>query len=232
MLAMALAASAPSAWAAPKRAAGAPRETRAAPETVFVKYTPPPVETRSVPEPTRPPRQYAFSGPTRDFSQAFGMYVGVYAAEVLGANPYTNLYWNLYPRGQSFFFEFGAGIGTVQSGFSESVFRTDGFFEYPFLATLDVLGGWSYTGLSRGEGRGGGLFPYFVAGITSVYQGGVPNVGGVLGFGNRMSVPFMSNGSRWVMNYGVRYHVYSHKFSSSPSLTQNFVVLIGVQKYY
>ena len=83
-----------------------------------------------------------------------------------------------------------------------------------------------------GGGRGAGLFPYFVSGITAVYQGGVPNVGGVIGFGNRMSLPYGPKNGRWALNYGLRDHIYSQKLRNEPSLTQNFVILIGTQKYF
>ena len=96
----------------------------------------------------------------------------------------------------------------------------------------EALGGYSLTGLTRGEGRSGGLFPYFVGGITAVWQGGIPNIGAVLGFGNRMKVPFMSKNNRYALNYGVRDHIYSQKLKTEPSITQNLVLMAGVQKYF
>jgi hypothetical protein len=171
------------------------------------------------------------TGPARDFSQAAGLYVGFYAAEVLGSNPYANAFWDLYPQGQAFFFEFTAGIGTVQSSFSESVVGGD-VFPHSFMITSEALGGYSLSGLTRGDGRSGGLYPYFLAGIAAVYQGGIPNIGGVLGFGNRMALPFGPRNSPYALNYGLRDHIYSQKIRTEPSLTQNFVLLIGVQKYF
>jgi hypothetical protein len=171
------------------------------------------------------------TGPTREYAQAYGVYAGFYAAEVLGSNPFGTLYWDLYPKGEAYFFEFTAGGGTVQSSFSRSIVGADEF-EHNWLLAFEALGGYAYTGLSRGEGRNGGLFPYFVAGITAVYQGGVPNVGGVLGFGNRMSLPFGPKSGLWALNYGLRDHIYSQKLRNEPSLTQNFVLLIGVQRYF
>jgi hypothetical protein len=174
----------------------------------------------------------AFSaGPSRNYAQAFGLNIGYYAAEVLGTNPYTNLFWDLYPEGQAFFFQFTSGIGTVQSDFAESII---GGTQTPhsFMIAGEALGGYSLSGLSRGDGRSGGLFPYFVAGITAVWQGGIPNIGAVFGFGNRMNVPFMSKNGRYALNYGVHDHIYSQKLKTNPSLTQNFVLLAGVQKYF
>lgn len=233
-----LAVLAASAWSAPRKAAAkAPKAApRMAAETVYVQVTPPREREPAHAAPAAAAAstrhtERSFSGPARDYSQAYGMYVGFYNAEVLGSNPFGTLFWDIYPDGQAFFFEFTAGGGTVQSAFSKSVVGADEF-EHNWLIALEALGGLSYSGLARGDGRGAGLFPYFVAGITAVYQGGVPNVGGVLGFGNRMNMPFMPKNGRWALNYGVRDHVYSQKIRNEPSLTQNFVLLIGTQKYF
>lgn len=209
---------------------------RPAPETVFVQVAPPreaPMALAAASAPARETRrpERTFSGPARDFSQAYGAFAGFYSAEVLGSNPFGTLFWDIYPQGQPYFFEFTAGGGTVQSSFSRSVVGADEF-EHNWLIALEALGGMTYSGLARGDGRGAGLFPYFVAGITAVYQGGVPNVGGVVGFGNRMPMPFMSKNGHWALNYGLRDHIYSQKLRNEPSLTQNFVFLVGAQKYF
>jgi hypothetical protein len=212
----------------------APRPAPA--ETVYVQVAAPvaAAPARSAdPEPARESRrpERIFSGPARDAAQAYGAYAGFYNAEVLGSNPFGTLFWDIYPQGQSYFFQFTAGGGTVQSDFSRSVVGADEF-EHNWLIALEALGGMTYSGLSKGAGRGAGLFPYFVAGITAVYQGGVPNVGGVVGFGNRMPMPFMAKNGPWALNYGLRDHIYSQKLRNEPSLTQNFVFLVGAQKYF
>ncbi|MDB5103502.1 MAG: hypothetical protein JWP91_1191 [Fibrobacteres bacterium] len=241
-----LAAFATAAWSAPRKGTGAmkpplsDRGSRAPAETVFVPVnqtaTAPVRESR---EPESSARESgsrrseaAFSpGPNRNYAQAFGMNVGFYAAEVLGTNPYTNLFWDLYPEGQAFFFQFTSGIGTVQSSFAESII---GGTQTPhsFMIAGEALGGYTLTGLTRGDGRSGGLYPYFVGGITAVWQGGIPNIGAVAGFGNRTNLPFGPKNARYALNYGVHDHVYSQKLKTNPSLTQNFVVLVGVQKYF
>ncbi len=232
-------------WAAPRKSApgrsgSVDRSADRAPaETVYVP-TAPPLEapassfgssssSRDTEE--RRPRPFIVTGPARDFGQSYGLYGGFYNAEVLGNNPYANLYWDLFPGDQSYFFEFTSGIGTVQSSFSESVVG-GGVFPHSFMITGEALGGYTYSGLARGPGRAGGLYPYFLAGIAAIYQGGIPNIGGVLGFGNRMNLPFGPKDGRWALNYGMRDHIYSQKIRTQPSMTQNFVLLIGVQKYY
>ncbi len=176
-------------------------------------------------------RPSATFGPLKPYSKAYGLYGGFYNAEVLGSNPYANFFMDLYPGEDPYFFEFTTGIGTVQSSFSESVVG-GGVFPHNFMITIEALGGLTVSGLTKGQGRAGGLFPYFLGGITAIWQGGVPNIGGVLGFGNRMNLPFWNKEGRWAWNYGVRDHIYSQKIRSDPSLTQNFVVLIGLQKYF
>jgi hypothetical protein len=232
------------AQAAPRHAA-APKPSAAKPETVYVASpTPPAREPREprAPEPAREaePRRVeaAFASPLRDYGQSFGAYAGFYVAEVLGTNPYGTTFWEFYPAGQPFFFQFDCGAGTVQSGFSRDVVGGD-LFDHNFLLSLDALGGYSLTGMTGGPGRGGGLFPYFLAGITAFWQGGlpilqesVPNIGGVIGFGNRTRIPFLEARRDWAFNYVVRDNIYAQKIRTTPSLTQNFALLIGVQRYW
>jgi hypothetical protein len=231
------------AWSAPRKSGGAKSSPvdrtvpRPAAETVYVPVAPPAsaqesrVAEASSRESDARRREGQFStGPARTYGQAFGLYLGSYTAELLGTNPYANFFWDLYPDGQTFFFEFSAGGGTVQSGFSESVVGQR--FDKNYLITFEALGGYTLSGLSKGNGRSGGLYPYFVAGITAVYQGGVPNFGGAIGFGNRMDLPFGLKNHRYALNYGIRDHIYSPNFGSHRSLTQNPVLLVGVQKYF
>jgi hypothetical protein len=226
--------SAPSKTASPDRSLG-----RAPAETVYVPVAPvanPAPLFASSPSPARDTderrtRAAFSSGPTRDFAQSYGLYGGFYNAEVLGSNPYANLFWDLFPGDQAYFFEFTSGVGTVQSAFSKSVVG-GGVFPHSYMITAEALGGYTYSGLNHGPGRAGGLFPYFTGGITAIYQGGVPNIGAVIGFGNRMNLPFGPKDGRWALNYGLRDHIYSQKIRTRPSMTQNFVLLIGVQKYY
>jgi hypothetical protein len=242
---LALGLCAAAAQAAPRKAP-APKPAIAKPETVYVAAPQPsPRETRS-PEPIReaardpePRRSESAPGsPLRNYAQAFGGYGGFYVADVLGTTPFGALFWELYPAEQAFFFQCDIGIGTVQSGFSEDMVGRFNF-EHNMLLTLDALGGYSFSGMASGAGRGGGLFPYFLAGVTAFWQGGfpiiqktTPNIGGVIGFGNRMRIPFFGIGRQWAFNYVVRDNVYSQKLGGTPSLTQNFALLIGVQKYW
>lgn len=226
--------------AAPHRT---PKAPVAKPETVYVASpTPPPEREMRTPEPVREsaPRrtEAAFSSPLRDYAQAVGGYAGFYVAEVLGTNPFGMGFLEYYPTGVPFFFQFDCGAGTVQSGFSKDVVGGD-LFNHNFLLSLDALGGYSLTGQTSGTGRGGGLFPFFLAGITAFWQGGlpilqksVPNIGGVIGFGNRMRIPFIAAGRDWAFNYVVRDNIYSQKIRTTPSLTQNFALLVGVQRYW
>jgi hypothetical protein len=170
------------------------------------------------------------TGPLRDYEMSVGLNAGFYSAEVLGSNPFANVFWDLYPGDQPYFFEFTLGGGSVQSDFSRSVVG-GGVFPNSFMIAGEALGGYAMSGIAKGMGRAGGLFPYFLGGITAIYQGGVPNIGGVLGFGNRMNIPFGPKDGRWALNYSMRDHIYSQKIRTTPSLTQNFVLLIGVQKY-
>lgn len=232
------------AQAAPRKPSAArPSAAKPAPETVYVAQPAPPVRESRAAEPVarEPDRrtEAAFSsGPLRDYPQAFGMYGGFYVAEVLGTNPYATAFWEIYPKATPYFFQLDVGIGTVQTGFSKEMIGGD-IFENNMMLSFDALGGYSLSGLASGVGRGGGLFPYFIAGVTAFWQGGLPiiqestpNIGGVIGFGNRMRLPAKWIGRDWAFNYVVRDNIYSQKIRTTPSLTQNFALLVGVQKYF
>lgn len=243
-------------WSAPRKNSATGKTaldknaSRAPVETVFV--TSPAVAPPPIAAPTRTSASSSTSateekrsrtgsanslGPIRDFDQAYGLSIGYYNAEVLGNNPYVNFFWDLYPDQLPFFFEFTGGVGTLMSGLGEKVIGGD-IYPHNILLTTEALGGYSLSGFKHGNGRAGGLFPYFVAGITVVYQGGlpfqggVPNIGGVIGFGNRTNLPFGRNRGNWAFNYGLHDQIYSQKIRNPPSITQSFIFFLGVQKYY
>jgi hypothetical protein len=232
---------------AASRKGPAPKPGVAKPETVYVAAPTPSPRQERPPEPVREtvrdpePRraETAPGSPLRNYAQAFGGYGGYYIAELLGNNPYGSLFWEFYPSEQTFFFQCDVGIGPVQSGFSHDVLRGSFNFDHNLLFALDAMGGYSFSGMPAGAGRGGGLFPYFLAGISAFWQGGfpvfqksTPNVGGVVGFGNRMRIPYFGLGKQWAVNYVVRDYIYSQKLAGVPSITQSFALLIGVQKYW
>lgn len=232
------------ATAAPRKAgarspsAGKGLPAAPAPETVYVQVTQPRESPRPPPEAREPFREpetrrsgATGSGGFKDYGKAYGLYTGFYAAELLGSNPYANFFCDLYPPSQAFFFEFTSGVGLVQSEFSRLKIGGQ-YFKNDYLVTFEALAAYSLSRQARGEGRNSGLFPYLTAGLAAVYQGGVPNIGAVLGFGNRMALPWGRKSSLWALNYGARDHIYSQKLQSTPTLTQNFILVLGVQKYY
>ncbi len=187
------------------------------------------VESRPMPEAKR---NIVTEKIAKSYSNSYGLFLGIYNAEVLGANPYASFLWDYFPARAAFFFEGTAGIGRLQSSFSESVHKAD-IFDNNLLVTLEALAGYSmsWDGYS-GEMYSGGHFPYFIGGITALYQGGSSNIGGVLGFGQRTKLPGLGKKDCWALNYGLRDHIYSQKITTKPYITQNFIFLIGVQYYY
>jgi len=163
---------------------------------------------------------------------AYGLSLGIYEAEVLGANPFAQGMAEWFPLAGPLYFQFTAGIGTVQSSFSEEIVGAD-VFEKNWMLAFEALGGYAIdlsgkagTDISRG------LRPILLAGMTAVWQGGVPNFGGVVGFGHRFPVPFMTRNASWAIPFMIKDHIYSQKIRTTPSLTQNLVLTLGVQKYF
>jgi hypothetical protein len=235
------------AWSAPAIAQStAPTKKRAAPkakpverETVYVALPP-------KPEPKPVPREEPKPLPLREEAKkrsaplplerngltAYGGAVGLYHAEVLGANFFGQAYAEWFPLAAPLFFQFTGGIGTVQSSVSEEVLGSAAF-DHSWMLAFEALGGYTFDFAGRSGSRvAGGIYPYAVAGITAISQGGVPNFGGVLGIGQRLPMPFMTRDDRMAMNLMIKEHIYSQKFRTEPSLTQNIVVTLGVQRYF
>jgi hypothetical protein len=105
-------------------------------------------------------------------------------------------------------------------------------FHPNILLAIEVLAGCTLGAPKGAAGAGGGLYPYLLAGVAGLYQGTVPNVGIVLGFGHRVALPWASDSKRWAIEYGVRDHIYSQKIESLPSLTQNPIIHVGLLRYY
>lgn len=168
----------------------------------------------------------------RDGLFSYGGAVGLYHAEVLGANPFGQVYADWFPLDAQVFFQFTGGVGTVQSGFSEEIVGAD-VFDHSWMLAFEALGAYGFDLSKRaGAGASRGLFPYFVAGITAIWQGGVPNFGGVIGYGHRLPVPFMTRNEKWAMALMFKEHIYSQKIRTDPSVSQNLVMTIGLQRYF
>jgi hypothetical protein len=227
-----------------KTARPAPAIKTVARETVYVAAVTrpePKPEPREEPKPL-PIRPEARSRPSndgplplnRDGVLAYGFAGGVYAAEVLGATAIGQVTCEWYPLAAPLFFQFTGGGGLVQSDFSQKRLTAGALsFENDWLVAFEALGGYAFD-LSghAGSAVARGLYPYFLGGMTALWQGGVPNFGGVVGFGHRFPVPFVTHNDKWALSLNVKEHVYSQKLSNTPSLTQNFVVTWGLQKYF
>lgn len=228
------------AFAAPAKKAARPAMTPkpVERETVFVSLPSPPPPREEVK--VAPPREEvkprkAPEGPipmNRKGIVAFGMALGANSAEMLGTTPIFMATCDLYPMPGPLFFQFTAGGGWVQSDFSEEVLGAAAF-DNDWLLALEALGGYTVD-LSGRYGRdvSRGLFPYFLTGMTLVLQGGVPNFGGVIGFGHRFPVPFLTRNDNWTVVLQAKDQIYSQKIRTTPSLTQNLVLTLGVQTYF
>ncbi len=164
-------------------------------------------------------------------TSAYGVQVGLYAAEVLGSNPFGSFYYDHYLPDANYFFQVAAGAGTVQSSYSKSLFRA-AIFENNLLVTVEALVGYAPEGPGyKMRGRAVSLIPHFTAGVVGLYQGSVPNVGLAAGFGNRMPLPFFTKNRSLALSYSLHDHIYSQKIGSRPALTHNLVLRAGVHFY-
>jgi hypothetical protein len=169
----------------------------------------------------------------RAFEKAYGIQAGVYAAEVLGSNPFALITTEWYVFEKSpYFFNISLGAGTAQSSFSKSVVGAD-VLDPNFLGAMEVLLGRALAGDdAKKTGSAGGLFPYLLGGMTALYQGEAANVGAVLGLGNRFAMPFVKEKGQWALTFCIKDHIYSQKIRTTPSFTQNLVLTLGAQRYF
>ena len=166
--------------AATKKKSATAASSPAPRETVYVHETPPVSESEVEKSKLRP------------YGSAYGISAAIYAADVLGSSPYGYFSYDFYPLpATNFFMEANGGAGFAQSSFSYKVIGAREF-DPNLLIDLELLAGFNLQAPKNTPGSPGGLYPYLVAGVTGIYQGSVPNVGLVLGFGQRVPVPWMA----------------------------------------
>ncbi len=180
------------------------------------------------------------SSSLRPYDHTIGLHAALYAAEVLGSNPYIYGTYDLYPLPlYPLFVELTLGIGFAQSDFSTDVIGARRYNRNMLIAT-EVLGGFNLGTPKETKGISGGLYPHLLIGVAGLYQGGIPvihqgseaNVAIVFGFGQRIAFPWEKKMGVWAVAYGVRDQIYTQKIEGNPSLTQNLIVHLGLLRYY
>ncbi len=163
---------------------------------------------------------------------SYGLLGGTYSADMLGSsNPYGYGFVDWSPEPLKYYLELGIGVGRLQSPFSKSIYNAS-IFENNLLINLDGLIGLPIWGYIPKGAIGVESLPFLLIGVSALYQGTVPNLGGVIGFGNRIPLPYFEKSQKLKLHYSIRDQLYAQRISSvKPALSHNISLLIGIQFY-
>jgi hypothetical protein len=149
---------------------------------------------------------------------------GIYAAEGLGSNYYLGARYNHFFSKWTYFVEASVGISSVKSQMLEDlasfqVFDSDGLFTYEFLLGYDMkpLGG----------------FPFLVAGVANINQGGQSKFSYVIGLGKHIPLAQFFSTKRWGLRYDIRDQIFKQQVSDKGAfVAHNLVFTLGLTYYF
>lgn len=158
------------------------------------------------------------------YDNGLSLMAGVYAASGFGTNPYFGARYNYFIGGGKFFVEGGMGFGSIKSTVLEKVTKAK-VFDSERLVSYEFVGGFDALPNSA--------FPYVVAGVASVNQGGQTRFAGVVGLGKRIPLIGALGSDRFGIRYDIRDQIFSQSIGGSDSfLVHNIVFTAGVQFYF
>lgn len=149
---------------------------------------------------------------------------GVYAAEGFGSNYYFGARYNHFFSKWTYFVEASIGFSSVKSQVLEDlaalqVFDSNDLMTYEFLLGYDMkpLGG----------------FPFLVAGVAGINQGGQSKFAYVLGLGKHIPLAQFFNVKRLGLRYDVRDQIFKQQVSDKDSfVAHNLVFTLGLTYYF
>lgn len=149
---------------------------------------------------------------------------GIYAAEGFGSNYYLGARYNHFFNKWTYFVEASIGFSSVKSQVLEDlaafqVFDSNGLMTYEFLLGYDMkpLGG----------------FPFLVAGVAGINQGGQSKFAYVLGLGKHIPLAQFFNAKRWGLRYDIRDQIFKQQVSDEGSfVAHNLVFTLGLTYYF
>ena len=155
------------------------------------------------------------------FESSLSFSLGGYAADGLGTNLFYGGKYDYFFLGGRYFVEASLGVSSLKSRVVENISKSQ-LFPNDKLVTYEFL--FAYDGVPAGA------FPFIVAGVAGVNQGGSTVFAGVLGLGKRITLP---GSNQLGFRYDIRDMIYTQTISNSdPFITHNFVFSIGLQIYF
>jgi hypothetical protein len=149
---------------------------------------------------------------------------GIYAAEGFGSNYYLGARYNHFFSKWTYFVEASVGFSSVKSQVLEDlaafqVFDSEGLFTYEFLLGYDMkpLGG----------------FPFLVAGVAGINQGGQSKFSYVIGLGKHIPLAQFFSVKRLGLRYDIRDQIFKQQVSDKGSfVAHNLVFTLGLTYYF
>lgn len=158
------------------------------------------------------------------FSNALTITNGVYAAEGFGSNYYFGARYNHFFSKWTYFVEASIGFSSLKSPVLEDlaafqVFDSEDLTTYEFLLGYDMkpLGG----------------FPFLVAGVAGINQGGQSKFAYVLGLGKHIPLAQFFKVKRLGLRYDIRDQIFKQQISDKGSfVSHNLVFSLGLTYYF
>lgn len=158
------------------------------------------------------------------FTNSLTITNGIYAAEGFGSNYYLGARYNHFFNKWTYFVEASIGFSSVKSQVLDDlanfqVFDSEKLYTYEFLLGYDMkpLGG----------------FPFLVAGVAGINQGGQSKFSYVLGLGKHIPLAQFFNVKRLGLRYDIRDQIFKQQISDKDAFTaHNLVFSLGLTYYF
>lgn len=159
------------------------------------------------------------------FKNSLSISPGLYAAEGFGSNFYLGIRYNHYFKKWTYFIETSLGFSSMNSQVLEDLANFQ-VFESNNLLTYEFLFGYDMAPLSN--------FPFLVAGIAGINQGGQTKFSYVVGLGKQIPLAQFLKVKRWGLRYDIRDQIFKQRITNTADsfTAHNLIVSLGLQYYF
>lgn len=158
------------------------------------------------------------------FSNAMSFSSGVYSAEGFGSNFYFGLRYNHFFSKWRYFVEGSIGVSSLKSQVLQDLAAFQ-VFDSEKLLTYEFLLGYDMAPL--------GNFPFIVAGVAGLNQGGQSKFAYVIGLGKQIPLAQFFKTKRVGLRYDIRDQIFRQQINDADAFTaHNLVFSVGLSYYF
>jgi len=158
------------------------------------------------------------------FSNAMAFTGGIYSAEGFGSNFYFGLRYNHFFSKWRYFVEGSIGVSSLKSQVLQDLAAFQ-VFDSEKLLTYEFLLGYDMAPL--------GNFPFIVAGVAGLNQGGQSKFAYVIGLGKQIPLAQFFKTKRLGLRYDIRDQIFKQQINDANAFTaHNLVFSLGLSCYF